>query len=95
MLPPTNAVTADVIVANSGDAPVKGVTVTLEVVNTAGRILVERSNAVPQIAADSSAYLMIGPVHLGKVTGTFELKLAASAIGVATAKQVITLVRSS
>ena len=95
VLPPTSTVTADVVVANSGDAPVRGVTVTVEVVNAGGRELAERSNSVPQIGPDSSAYLMIGPVHLGKVTGTFELKVAASAAGVATAKQVITLVRSS
>jgi hypothetical protein len=95
VLPPTGVVTADVVVADSGTAPVKNVTVTVSLVGSGGREIGERSNSVPQIAAGSSAYLMIGPLHLNKVTGTFELKVAAAAFGVATARQVITLVRSS
>jgi hypothetical protein len=95
VLPPTSSVTADVVVADSGDAPVRGVTVTVEVVDSTGREIAGSSNQVSLIGADSSAYLTIGPVHLGKITGTFELKVAASATGVTSAKQVITLVRSS
>jgi hypothetical protein len=95
VLPPTSTVTADVVVADTGDAPVHGVTVTVQVASADGQSFAERSDTVNQIAADSSAYLTIGPVALKKVSGTFLLKVAASASGVASSKQVITLVRSS
>jgi hypothetical protein len=95
VLPPTGIVTADVVVANTGTAPLKAVTVTISVLGGSDQVFAASSNSVPEIAAGSSAYLTVGPVHLGKVAGTFELKVAAAAAGVATAKQVITLVRSS
>jgi hypothetical protein len=94
VLPPTNAVTADVVVANTGDESVRGVTVTVEVSRSDGGVT-ERSGAVPQIAAGGSAYLTIGPVPLGSVRGTFLLRVEASASGVAPSEQVVTLVRSS
>jgi hypothetical protein len=95
VLPPTGSVTADVVVANTGTLPVKHVTVTISVVASSGEEVGERVNSATVIGPDSSAYLTIGPVHLGKLKGTFELKVAASANGVAAARQVITLVRSA
>jgi hypothetical protein len=95
VLPPTKAVTADVVVADAGNAAVRGVTVTVEVRSTGGEALAERTNSVAQIAAGGSAYLTIGPVPLGKVVGTFVLQVEASASGVASSRQVITLVRSA
>jgi ribosomal protein S14 len=95
VLPPAGSVTADVVVEDSGTAPVKNVTVTVSLVASSGRVIGARTDFVPQIRAGGSAYLTIGPLHLNKVTGSFELKVAASASGVATARQVITLVRST
>ncbi len=95
VLPPTSVVTVDVVVANSGDAPVGQVTVTIEVLTAGGRVLASRSSATPRIAAGGSAYVTIGPVRLAKVRGIFELDVAASASGDATAQRVITLVRSA
>jgi hypothetical protein len=83
-----------VVVADTGDAPVRGVTVTVDVSGASGGVT-ERHSSVSQIAAGGSAYLTIGPVPLGKVRGTFLLQVEASASGVAPSKQVITLVRSS
>jgi hypothetical protein len=94
VLPPTSAVTADVLLADTGNAPVRGVTVTVEVRGASGAVS-ERSGSVPQIAAGASAYLTIGPIPLGKVRGTFLLQVEASASGVAPSKSVVTLVRSS
>jgi hypothetical protein len=94
VLPPTSAVTADVLVADTGNAPVRGVTVTVEVRRASGAVS-ERSGSVPQIAAGASAYLTIGPIPLGKVRGTFLLQVQASASGVVPSKSVVTLVRSS
>jgi hypothetical protein len=87
-------VTADVLVANTGNAPVRGVTVTVEVRGASGAVSA-RSSSAPQIAAGASAYLTIGPIPLGKVRGTFQLQVDASASGVAPSKSVVTLVRSS
>jgi hypothetical protein len=94
VLPPTSVVTADVLVADTGNAPVRGVTVTVEVRGASGAVS-QRSGSVPQIAAGASAYLTIGPIPLGKVRGTFLLQVDASASGVAPQKSVVTLVRSS
>jgi hypothetical protein len=94
VLPPTRAVTADVVVADAGDTPVRGVTVTVGVKGASGGV-VARSGSVPRIEAGGSAYLTIGPVPLGAVHGTFLLEVEASATGVVPSKQVVTLVRSS
>jgi hypothetical protein len=94
VLPPTSAVTADVLVADTGNAPVRGVTVTVEVRGASGTVSVRRGS-VPQIAAGASAYLTIGPIPLGKVRGTFLLQVEASTSGVAPSQSVVTLVRSS
>jgi hypothetical protein len=94
VLPPTNVVTADVVVADTGDAPVRGATVTVEVRGPAGGVT-ERSGHTAEIAAGGSAYLTIGPIPLGKVHGTFLLQVEASAAGVPPSGQVVTLVRSS
>jgi hypothetical protein len=94
VLPPTNAITADVVVADTGDEAVPGVTVTVEVRGADGALM-KRSGSAPQIAAGGSAYLTIGPVPLKSVRGTFVLEVEASAPGVAPSEQVVTLVRSS
>jgi hypothetical protein len=95
VLPPTKAVTADVVVADAGNAAVRSVSVTVEVRGAGGEEFAEVTNSVAQIAAGGSAYLTIGPVPLGKVVGTFVLQVEASASGVAPSRQVITLVRSA
>lgn len=93
VLPPTTTITVQVVLVNSGNQPLHAVRTSVQLLSSAAT-QGPPAQVLGILLPGSARDLTFGPIHLGKISGSFQLQVSASASNQAHASSVITLVRS-
>lgn len=94
VLPPTGTITVQVVVENSGNQPLNDVRVTVQLAAATTTVPLPREETSGMLSPGSARDLTFGPIALGKISGSFQLQVSATASNSVRTASIITLVRS-
>jgi hypothetical protein len=94
VLPPTSTISVQVVIQDNGNESEGPVLVSVQVIPKSSETGRSRSQTTPELSPGGARYLNFRAIPLGNITGTFEIKVSATAIGTPAVQRTITMVRS-
>ena len=94
VLPPTSAIAVQIVVQNSGNESEGPILVSVQLVPSSTETGVTRTKTISELGPGGSTYLEFSAIPLRNISGSFVLKVSATALGVPTVERSVTLVRS-